>query len=108
MKVSDIKDRLSMKAVTDIVREDFDGVYCGDFLSRAMSRVEEGNLWITIMNNINVIAVASLTDCSAVILCEDVHLMPDALEAAKEKEVTILETSLTAYEACCRINELIK
>ena len=63
-----------------------------------MSRVEEGCLWLTIMNNINVIAVASLADAAAVILCEDVRLNGEALEAACSKGVTVLYSSLRAYE----------
>lgn len=105
MKVSKIAEALSLVPETEIVSEEWDGVYCGDFLSRAMSHVDAGNLWVTIMNNINVVAVASLTDAAAVILCEGVKLLPDALAAAKEKGVTVFGTSLTAYETCCRIHE---
>ncbi|MBE6598752.1 MAG: serine kinase [Ruminococcaceae bacterium] len=85
--------------------EEFDGVYVGDLLSRAMSRVEEGCLWLTIMNNINVIAVASLADAAAVVLCEDVRLTDEALEAACSKGVCVLCSPLGAYELCCVINE---
>ena len=83
--------------------EEFRGVYVGDLLSRAMSRVEEGDLWLTIMNNINVIAVASLADAAAVILCEDVRLTDEALETACSKGVTVLYSPLGAYELCCII-----
>ncbi len=100
MKLCDISERLSLTAVTDNAPDSFDGVYCGDFLSRAMSHIEEGNLWITIMNNINVIAVASLTEAAAVLLCEGVRLMPDALSAAREKGIAVLETPMSAYEVC--------
>ena len=81
----------------------FDGVYAGDLLSRAMSHVEADNLWITIMNNMNVIAVASLTEAAAVILAEGVALVPDALEAAKEKGICILSSDKTVYELCAEI-----
>lgn len=107
MKLTDLSDKLKLSVITDISCEEFDGVYVGDFLSRAMSHVECGNLWVTIMNNINVIAVASLTDAAAVVLCEGVKLMPDALEAARDKGITVLESSLSAYELCCRIYEII-
>ena len=83
----------------------FEGVYVGDLLSRAMSRVEENCLWLTIMNNINVIAVASLADAAAVILCEDVRLTDDALQAACSKGVCVLYSPLGAYELCCIIHE---
>ena len=85
----------------------FEGVYAGDLLSRAMSHVEAENLWITIMSNINVIAVASLTEAAAVLLAEDVELIPEALDAAREKEITVLSSPLTVYELCVKIGELV-
>ncbi len=100
MRFDEISRQLPLNAVTKDIPESFEGVYCGDFLSRAMSHIEYGDLWVTIMNNINVIAVASLTEASAVLLCEDVDLMPDALNAAAEKGITVLKTPLTAYEVC--------
>ena len=82
------------------------GVYVGDLLSRCMSHVEADNLWITIMANVNVIAVATLTDPAAIILAEDVEPSEDVIEAAKENDITLLRSALTAYELCVRIHEL--
>ncbi len=87
--------------------ETFDGVYAGDLLSRAMSHVEAGNLWITIMNNVNVIAVASLAEAAAVLLAESVTLTPDALAAAEEKGICILSADQPVYELCAGIAGLV-
>ncbi|MBR7032457.1 MAG: hypothetical protein IKI03_02345 [Clostridia bacterium] len=105
MKLSDVIDSLSLTVVTGAADGCFEGVYAGDFLSRAMSRVGAGDLWITIMNNVNVIAVASLTDASAVLLAEDVSLMPDALDAAREKDVTVLSSGMSVYELCVALGK---
>ena len=69
MNGKQLLETLDLKTVCGSV-ESFDGVYAGDLLSRAMSHVEADNLWITIMNNMNVIAVASLTEAAAVLLAE--------------------------------------
>lgn len=61
----------------------YHGVYAGDLLSRAMSHVKAGSLWITIMNNMNVIAVASLTEAAAVLLAEGVSLPIEVQKAAE-------------------------
>ena len=58
------------------------------------------------MSNSNVIAVASLTECAAVILAESVELMPDALEAARENGILVLSSDMTVYELCVKIGEL--
>ena len=80
-----------------------DGVYIGDLLSWVMGRAECDNAWITIMSNVNVIAVATLVDTSCVILAEGVTVDEDVLNTAKEKEVNILSTELSAYEAALKL-----
>ncbi|MBQ8509582.1 MAG: AraC family transcriptional regulator [Clostridia bacterium] len=107
MKLSEVCEALSLTAVVGDTDKDFDGVYVGDLLSRVMSRVDAGNLWITIMPNTNVIAVASLTEAAAVLLAEGVTLLDDALDAARDNGITVLSSELPAYELCVRIAGLL-
>ena len=86
---------------------EINGAYIGDLLSWVMGRAQTDNVWITIMSNINVIAVASLSDVSCVLLAEDVTLDNDVLATAKEKGINILSTSLAAYEAAVEISGMI-
>ena len=83
------------------------GVYIGDLLSWVMGKAEADNVWITIMSNINVVAVASLSDVSCVLLAEDVTLDSDVLATAKDKGVNILSTSLATYEAALKVSGVI-
>ena len=106
MNGKELFDALGLKTVCGEA-DSFDGIYAGDLLSRAMSHVEAGNLWITIMNNMNVIAVASLTEAAAVILAEGVSLVPDALAAAKEKNICVLSSEKTVYELCAAISTMM-
>ena len=46
------------------------GGYVGDLLSWVMGRAECGQLWVTIMTNINILAVASLAGVSAIVIAE--------------------------------------
>ena len=92
--------------VTGDTSKEFDGVYAGDLLSRAMSRVKFDNLWLTIMANTNVIAVASLTEAAAVILAEGVELLPEALEAAQDNGITVLSSDKSVYELCLLIDKV--
>ena len=108
MKLESLCNSLSLKVITGDTEREFSGVYVGDFLSRAMTCVKQDYLWITIMTNSNVIAVASLTDAAAVLLAEDVVLLPDALEAARENGITILSSFLDAYRLCLHIGKLLE
>lgn len=84
-----------------------DGAYVGDLLSWVMGRARCDNIWITIMSNINVVAVASLSDVSCVLLAENVTLDSEVLNTAKEKGINIFSTPLAAYEAAIRISGMI-
>ena len=82
---------------------EIDGVYIGDLLSWVMGKAKSGNIWITIMSNMNIVAVASLTDVSAILLTENVDPDADALKTAEVKGINILSTPLSAYEAAAKI-----
>ena len=108
MKLRDVCELLSASVVCGDVDKSFEGVYVGDLLSRAMSRVACDNLWVTIMSNVNVVAVATLTEPCAVILAEDVELQPDAKKSAEENGITVLTSPLSAYEICTRVDRAEK
>ena len=83
-----------------------EGVYIGDLLSWVMGRAQRGNVWLTIMSNLNVVAVATLSDVSCIILCEGVTLEETVKNTAEAKGVNIYTTDMTAYEAAKKLAEL--
>lgn len=84
-----------------------DGVYIGDLLSWVMGRAGEDNAWITIMTNINVVAVASLSDVACVILAEGTAPDNEVLATAEEKGVNLISSPLGAYEIAVKLSSLI-
>lgn len=81
------------------------GAYIGDLLSWVMGRAQTDNAWITIMSNINVIAVASLADVACVILSEGVTLEENVAKTAEAKGINILVSSLPSFETALSISE---
>ncbi len=108
MTVKELVDAVGFKALClpDPNRK-INGVYIGDLLSWVMGRAECDNVWITIMSNLNVIAVASLSDVACVLLSEDVTLSDELIKTATEKDINILTTSLATYEAAIKISGVI-
>lgn len=106
MKTDIAVERLKLKCMAGSIPSEYSGVYVGDLLSRAMSRVGAGNIWITIMNNVNVIAVASLTEAACVILAEGAQMNSEVLSSAADRDVCVLSSELTAYELCCGLSRL--
>ncbi len=88
---------LSMVVPAEPDRE-ITGGYVGDLLSWVMGRASAGDAWVTIMSNINIAAVAALTDVACVILAEGVQADEKVLEVAREKGINLLSDSRTAFE----------
>lgn len=83
------------------------GAYIGDLLSWVIGRAEADNAWITIMSNLNVLAVASLADVSCVVLAEGVTLDSEILATAEEKGVNVLSSKLSTYETAVKLSGVI-
>ena len=108
MNVAELAEKLQLKTVCGVegMKRKLEGCYIGDLLSLAMSRVQKDNVWITIQTNINVAAVASLTEAGCVLLCDG--FMPDEniLQKAELEDIAVLSSEKTAYELACRLSEL--
>lgn len=108
MNVSDLVKKLDLKILTDCDSDrEVSGCYIGDLLSWVMGKATSGDVWITIMNNINIVAVASLTDCAAILLCEGVSCEKSVIDKANAQDIIILQSDKTAYELAKLISELI-
>ena len=109
MKVKDLLKYSDIQAVclTDTER-DISGAYVGDLLSWVMGRAQSDNAWITIMSNVNVLAVATLADVSCVILAEGVTLDANLLNLAKEKGVNVFCSSMPIYETAIWFSGIAK
>lgn len=77
--------------------------YCCDLLSIAMGRAPEGCAWVTVMGNINTLAVAALTDAACVILAEGVRLDEAAAKKAKEQGITVFASEQPVFETAMSV-----
>lgn len=83
------------------------GAYVGDLLSWVMGRASEDNAWITIMSNVNVVAVASLADVSCVILSEGVTMEEDIIKTACEKGINVIVSDKPSFETAVLISGML-
>jgi serine kinase of HPr protein (carbohydrate metabolism regulator) len=108
MKISDIVSELELEVInlSDPDREVV-GVYTGDLLSWVMGKLVYGNVWVTIMNNVNIIAVASLADASCIILSENSEIPEEVIDKAKLNSINLFRTAKSSYEICCVLGKLL-
>lgn len=83
-------------------------VYCCDLLSIVMGKAPQGCAWVTVMGNLNAVAVAALADISVIILADASAIDDKMLEKAKEQGINVLKTALPIYEAAAIIGEKLK
>jgi predicted transcriptional regulator len=110
MKVKEIPGNFPFKVLNSSESADekeIGSVYCCDLLSIAMSRMSEEAAWVTVMSNLNTLAVASLTDVSCVILAEGVAVEDNMLSKAKEQGIALFSTELPVFEAASMIGKAI-
>lgn len=81
--------------------------FCCDLLSICMTKTPEGAAWVTVIGNINTLAVLALTDAACIILAEGAFLDEPAVQKAKEQGITIFATGLPVFEASLKVYELI-
>ncbi len=84
------------------------GVYCCDLLSVVMSKGFEDCVWITIMGNINAVAVAALTEMSVIVLAEGTAIDENMLPKAEMQGITVVQSDKPIYETAVMIHDLLK
>ncbi len=108
MTVNEFIEKCNLKVLVegDTDREIKD-CYIGDLLSWVMGRAPGDSAWLTVMGNINSIAVATLADVSCIVLVENAALDSEAKAKAEMHEVTILSTELNSYALAKELGKLI-
>ncbi len=81
-------------------------MYSCDLLSWAMAKLTQNSAFVTIINNRNIVAVASLSECSCIVLCENVECEDAIIKKANEEEIPIIVSPLSSYEICARYGRL--
>ena len=108
MTVRELTDKANLRvaAMPDGDRS-IDGVYIGDLISWVMGRASEGDAWITIMSNRNIVAVATLADTACVLLAEGVQPDEGVAQLAMDKGVNLLCSPYSAYETAMRLRDML-
>lgn len=109
MTVKDVVEALSLKVYSGSagLNKEVTGGYTSDLLSDVMGNAQAGNIWITLQTHVNVMAVATLKDISAVILVKGLEPEANTLAQSNNEEIPILGTNLQTFEICGMLYNLI-
>ena len=82
-----------------------ESVYSCDLLSFVMGRAPADSAWVTVMGNINAMAVAPLADTACIVLAENAALDEDAAAKANLMDIAVLRSGLPVYETAKAIEQ---
>ena len=107
-----VRELAHMMALTEFImpepEREVSGGYVGDLLSWVMGRAQTGNVWLTIMSNQNVAAVALMAGVACVLLTEGVTPDDALLQRAREKGVNLLGTPQSTYAAAVQVGKVLE
>jgi hypothetical protein len=100
MNLQEIIDNLKLNPATKPV--DFNSItptcgYASDLLSCVMSGAAHQSVWVTLQAHVNIVAVATLLDLSAIIITEGAQPDESTLARANEEGINILLTDESTF-----------
>jgi len=107
MVVSEVADRLGLRILAKGNDCPVTNGYVADLLSDVIANAEEGCVWITVQQHLNIIAVAQLKKVAAILLPRGG--LPDArvLERAGKEGIFVLQGDTDSFELCGRLFNLL-
>lgn len=101
------KEKFNIVNQGDNLEQDIITPFCCDLLSIAMSKAPAKSVWITVMGNVNTLAVAELADVACIILAEGAELDNIALQKAKTQKITVLCTKEPIFITALAVYQFI-
>ena len=108
MKVKDLLESTDLHLISDSsgIENEVNGIFSCDLLSHVMGFVKEDNILITVLNNINVLGVASLCDLSCVIFAHKIKVNQQIIDKSNELNIPLLRTELSTSETVIALYKL--
>jgi len=108
MTVRELSEKLNLTPVSlNDENTEVSGCYIGDMLSVVMSKANEGDLWLTVQTNVNIIAVAVLTGVSCIVTVEGMEPDEETIKKATAQGVNLFSSAFSAYELAAKVSVLI-
>jgi predicted transcriptional regulator len=108
MKVSELIEKANLTVFCgEGLEKEITGGYVSDLLSDVMGNAQEGQVWITLQNHMNVLAICSLKDLAAVILVKGIKPSEELIEKATDEGIALLGTSDQAFEIAGKVYAIL-
>ena len=86
----------------------FPKVFASDLMSDVLTSAEPGSLLLTGLANSHVVCTCSVADLTGVVFVQGKRPAPDVVSEARSKNLPLIATKMTMFEACSRIAGFIQ
>ncbi len=109
MTIQQITDALELKVYTAGLGlgSEVSGAYVSDLLSDVMGFSQEGEVWITLQSHVNVVAIASLKELSAIILVKGIVPDEAIIKKAAEEGIPLLGSGEGTFVTAGKLFQLL-
>ena len=111
MTVAELAEAMNLVILTGSeeggLQREVAGCYCCDLLSMTMGRAKKDDAYITVMANVNTVAVSLLTDISCIIFSEGITPGDDVVGRASIEDIPILLSGEPTFETAVALSHFI-
>ena len=102
MKIREIKDLLSAELLCgeEYLENDVHSACCSDMMSDVLAYVKDHGVLLTGLSNAQVIRTANMMDMVCIVFVRGKTPTEEMVELADECGITVMRSTLRAYEAC--------
>jgi serine kinase of HPr protein (carbohydrate metabolism regulator) len=108
MKVSELVEKAGLAVFCgEGLDKEITGGYVSDLLSDVMGNAQEGQIWLTLQNHMNVLAICSLKDLSGVVLVKGIKPSEELVAKAGQEGIALLGSNEQTFEISGKIYQLL-
>jgi predicted transcriptional regulator len=108
MTTNDIANHQDFTLINSInnLSQKINKLFASDLLSNVMGQTNEHDCLITMLNNINVIGVASLNDLSCVVFTQGIVVKKELIDKANELNIPLFTTTFSTVKTVIALAKL--
>ena len=109
MKTSELEGFLGARCAQSTFEDrEIEGAYTSDLLSDAMANAVDNGILITIQAHKNTVAVGTLKDLTAIVICNNRPIPDDMIASAREEGIAIFVTDESQFTVSGKLYHALK
>jgi hypothetical protein len=106
MKVSDIAQKLGLKALNEFIDREVEGVYISDMVSDIITGPKANSILITLQTNKSIIAAANLVDVATIVFARNKKPGDDIIALAAKAGIGLFVTELDTWSFAMKLADI--